>query len=101
MKEGGGRRLDRTKQRHQQAGNGSSDDAAGQESKETTGTVNSISLPLLSSEIFQNGSAFASDLIGTDIDVITTSLPSVVQLMAVPFKFVVSLVYLYVLLGWR
>lgn len=41
------------------------------------------------------------DLVGTDVDAITAALPSFIQLLAVPFKLVVSLTYLYVLLGWR
>ncbi|GAA94481.1 uncharacterized protein L969DRAFT_83963 [Mixia osmundae IAM 14324] len=41
-----------------------------------------------------------NNLVGTDIDVITASLETSLQLLAVPFKIVVSLVYLYFLLGW-
>ncbi|GAA6051563.1 hypothetical protein JCM3770_003474 [Rhodotorula araucariae] len=40
------------------------------------------------------------DLVGTDIDTITSSLPSTLQLFGVVPKLVVSLGFLYVLLGW-
>lgn len=42
----------------------------------------------------------ANNLVGTDIDTITLSLQSFLQLLAVPFKLIVSLIYLYVLLSW-
>lgn len=41
-----------------------------------------------------------ADLVGTDIDTITSSLPTALQLYAVLPKLVVSIVFLYVLLGW-
>jgi hypothetical protein len=100
MKEGGGGRA--KKQPAEEAGDETSDDGHRQDSEETTGTVNSMLRPSSSCrQMLRDTHAFSLDLVGTDIDVITTSLPSVVQLLAVPFKLVVSLVYLYVLLGWR
>lgn len=42
----------------------------------------------------------ALDLVGTDIDTITSSLPTALQLYAVLPKLVVSIAFLYVLLGW-
>ncbi|BGP27903.1 hypothetical protein JCM10295v2_006890 [Rhodotorula toruloides] len=41
-----------------------------------------------------------NNLVGTDIDTITSSLPSALQLFGVLPKLVVSLVFLYFLLGW-
>ena len=41
-----------------------------------------------------------TDLVGTDIDTITSSLPTGLQLYAVLPKLVVSIIFLYVLLGW-
>lgn len=41
-----------------------------------------------------------ADLVGTDIDVITSSLTVALQLFGVGPKLVVSLVFLYLLLGW-
>ncbi|KAK4054059.1 hypothetical protein OIO90_003704 [Microbotryomycetes sp. JL221] len=41
-----------------------------------------------------------NNLVGTDIDVITSSLTTALQLFGVLPKLVVSLVFLYVLLGW-
>lgn len=41
-----------------------------------------------------------ADLVGTDIDTITSSLPSTLQLFGVAPKLIVSLAFLYVLLGW-
>ncbi|GAA6057830.1 hypothetical protein NBRC10513_001157 [Rhodotorula toruloides] len=41
-----------------------------------------------------------NNLVGTDIDGITSSLPSALQLLGVLPKLVVSLVFLYFLLGW-
>lgn len=41
-----------------------------------------------------------TDLVGTDIDVISSSLNISLQLFSVPFKLIVSLVALYILLGW-
>ncbi|BGP51975.1 hypothetical protein JCM10450v2_007935 [Rhodotorula kratochvilovae] len=41
-----------------------------------------------------------NNLVGTDIDTITSSLPSTLQLFGVVPKLVVSLAFLYVLLGW-
>ena len=43
---------------------------------------------------------FETDLVGTDIDTITSSLPTGLQLYAVLPKLVVSIIFLYVLLGW-
>lgn len=41
-----------------------------------------------------------NNLVGTDIDTITSSLPTGLQLYAVLPKLVVSIIFLYVLLGW-
>ncbi|GAA5884595.1 hypothetical protein JCM3774_004798 [Rhodotorula dairenensis] len=41
-----------------------------------------------------------NNLVGTDIDTITSSLPTALQLYAVLPKLVVSIAFLYVLLGW-
>ncbi|GAA5895640.1 hypothetical protein JCM8208_005288 [Rhodotorula glutinis] len=41
-----------------------------------------------------------NNLVGTDIDTITSSLPSTLQLFGVAPKLIVSLAFLYVLLGW-
>ena len=42
----------------------------------------------------------ANNLVSTDIDTITSSLETSLQLLAIPFKLIVALIYLYVLLGW-
>ncbi|KAL8286584.1 hypothetical protein RQP46_004601 [Phenoliferia psychrophenolica] len=41
-----------------------------------------------------------NNLVGTDIDVITSSLERSLQLLAIPPKLIISLVGLYILLGW-
>ncbi|GAA5982504.1 hypothetical protein JCM10908_006676 [Rhodotorula pacifica] len=41
-----------------------------------------------------------NNLVGTDIDTITSSLPTALQLYAVLPKLIVSIAFLYVLLGW-
>ena len=41
----------------------------------------------------------ANNLVSTDIDTITSSLETSLQLLAIPFKLVVALIYLYILLG--
>ncbi|KAI5477473.1 ABC transporter [Pseudohyphozyma bogoriensis] len=63
---------------------------------------------LLGSRVFERvlrnregeGRGRVNNLVGTDIDVLTSSLGSFIQLLGVPPKLVVSLLGLYLLLGW-
>ncbi|GAA5982978.1 hypothetical protein JCM11641_006904 [Rhodosporidiobolus odoratus] len=41
-----------------------------------------------------------NNLVGTDIDTITSSLPTFLQLLSIPPKLIISLLALYLLLGW-